>query len=45
MATFAITSATTTRVIMRPGHPWRFLKLNMSANTNVTLTTDVWCSV
>lgn len=43
VASFAITSATTGYYILRPGHPWRFFKLNMSANTNVTLTSDLWC--
>lgn len=41
VATFAITTATTTRKILRPNHPWRFLRLTYSANTNVTLTADV----
>lgn len=40
-----ITTAVTTLYILRPAAPWRYLKLNMSANTNVTLTTDVWCSL
>jgi len=34
----AITTATTSRYILRPGHPWRYFRLNYSANTNVTLT-------
>ena len=38
VATFAITSATTTRMILRPNHPWRYLRLTYSANTNVTST-------
>ena len=38
VSTFAITSATTTRMILRPNHPWRFLRLTYSANTNVTST-------
>src|SRR5690349_14932988 len=29
-----ITSATTGYYILRPAHPWRYFKLNMSANTN-----------
>ena len=37
-----ITSATTNYYILRPNHPWRFLRLNYSANTNVTSTADVW---
>lgn len=43
VATFAITTTTTGYYILRPGHPWRFFKINMSANTNVTLTSNVWC--
>ena len=38
VANITITSATTTRVILRQNHPWRYLRLNYSANTNVTLT-------
>ena len=38
VATFAITSAATTRMILRPNHPWRYLRLTYSANTNVTST-------
>lgn len=44
VAAITITTATTGYYILRPLHPWRFLKINMSANTNVTLTSDVWCS-
>jgi hypothetical protein len=42
VATFAITTATTVYKILRPNHPWRFLRVTMSANTNVTNTIDVW---
>jgi hypothetical protein len=42
VATFAITTATTTRKILRANHPWRFLQLQYSANTNVTLTADLY---
>lgn len=35
-----ITTATTNHYVLRAEHPWRFLKLNYSANTNVTLTAD-----
>lgn len=42
VATFAITTATTTRKILRPFHPWRFLRLTYSANTNVTLTANLY---
>jgi hypothetical protein len=41
VATFAITTATTTRKILRANQPWRFLRLTYSANTNVTNTADV----
>lgn len=42
VATFAITTATTTLKLLRPGHPWRFLRITLSANTNVTNTVDLW---
>jgi hypothetical protein len=41
VATFAVTTATTTRKILRPGQPWRYLRLTYSANTNVTNTADI----
>lgn len=41
VATFAITTATTVLKILRPGHPWRYLRLTYSANTNVTNTADL----
>jgi hypothetical protein len=41
VATFAITTATTVFKIPRPGHPWRYLRITYSANTNVTSTADV----
>lgn len=43
VAALTITSAGVTLYILRDGmnHPWRFLKVNLSANTNVTLTVDV----
>ena len=37
----AITTATTSRYILRAGHPWRYFRLNYSANTNVTLTASL----
>lgn len=37
-----ITTAVTTLYILRPAQPWKFLKLNYSANTNVTLTVDAF---
>jgi len=42
VANVVITSATTNYYILRPGHPWRFLRLTYSANTNVTTTADVF---
>lgn len=42
VATFVITTAITVRKILRPNHPWRFLRVTYSANTNVTNTADVW---
>lgn len=41
VATFAITSATTTVKYLRPNHPWRYLRVTLSANTNVTSTIDL----
>lgn len=41
VTTFALTAASTTLKILRPGQPWRFLRLTYSANTNVTNTADV----
>jgi hypothetical protein len=42
VAALTITTATTSYYILRPGHPWRYLKLVYSANTNVTLTVDAF---
>ena len=41
IATFAITTATLTRKFLPTDHAWRFIRLNYSANTNVTLTAEV----
>lgn len=41
VATFQITTATTARKILRTGHPWRYLRITYSANTNVTNTADI----
>jgi hypothetical protein len=41
VATFVITTATTVRKILRVNHPWRFLRVTYSANTNVTNTADL----
>lgn len=42
VAALTITTAVTTIYRLRPYHAWRFLKLNYSANTNVTLTATAW---
>lgn len=42
VATFVITTATTVRKILRSSHPWRYLRLTYSANTNVTNTADLF---
>jgi hypothetical protein len=42
VAAVVITTATTNYYILRPGHPWRYLRLTYSANTNVTTTADLW---
>lgn len=44
VATFAITSATTTLMHIRPNHAWRYLRVTMSANTNVTSTIDLFAA-
>lgn len=43
VADIVITTDVTTTYLLRPDHAWRFLKLNYSANTNVTLTADAFC--
>lgn len=42
VAALTITTATTGRYLLRANQPWRYLRLNLSANTNVTLTATVW---
>jgi hypothetical protein len=37
-----ITTATTSRFVLRALHPWRYLRLNYSSNTNVTLTATLF---
>lgn len=37
-----ITTAVTTTYLLRPSHAWRYLKLALSANTNVTLTATAY---
>ena len=44
VATFAITAATTTLVHVRANHAWRYMRVTMSANTNVTSTIDLYSS-
>lgn len=41
VAAIVITTATTRRLILPRDIPWRFLRLSLSANTNVTVTADV----
>lgn len=36
-----ITTAVTTFYLLQPDQAWTFIKVNMSSNTNVTLTTDL----
>lgn len=45
VAPITITTATTNYYILRPFHPWRYFKANLSANTNVTLTIDAYASI
>lgn len=40
--TFAITTATTVRKVIQPYTPCRFVRVTMSANTNVTSTITVY---
>ena len=42
VANLTITTATTAHYIIQPNVPVQFVRLNLSANTNVTLTADVW---
>jgi len=42
IAAITITTAVTTNYLLQPNQPWRFLKLVLSANTNVTLTADAY---
>lgn len=41
VAALTITTAVTSFYVLRPDHPWRFMRLDFTANTNVTLTVDV----
>lgn len=42
VAALTITTATTSQYVLAGGYPWRYVKCVMSANTNVTLTTDLF---
>lgn len=42
VAAIVITTAVTTTYLLRPNHSWRYLKLALSANTNVTLTATLY---
>jgi hypothetical protein len=42
VATFVATTATTVFKILRTDHPWRFVRITYSANTNVTNTASVY---
>jgi hypothetical protein len=42
VAALTITTAVTSHYHLTPNYGWRYLKLNMSANTNVTLTSDLF---
>ena len=41
-AAIVITTATTALYALMPNQPWTFIKLLMTLNTNVTLTTDIF---
>jgi hypothetical protein len=42
IAALVITTATTNRLFLPANTPWRYLRCNYSANTNVTITATVW---
>lgn len=42
IAALVITTAATFRKILQAQQPWRYLRLNYSANTNVTVTATLW---
>jgi hypothetical protein len=42
VAAITITTAVTTTYLLRPNHAWKYLKLVLSANTNVTLTANAY---
>jgi len=41
VATFAITTATTTRKVLQANQPWRYARITYSSNTNVTNTASI----
>jgi hypothetical protein len=45
VAAVVVTTTATNYYILRPFHPWRYLKVAFSANTNETLTVDAWASL
>jgi hypothetical protein len=44
LTALTITTAVTTTYLLQEGVFWRYLKLALSANTNVTLTADLYPS-
>ena len=42
IAAITITTATTTTYLLRPDHAWTFVRLVLSANTNVTLSATAY---
>lgn len=44
IASIVVTATATNQYILREGHPWRYLRLNYTANTNETLTATYWSS-
>jgi hypothetical protein len=42
VANVVITTATTQYKILRADHPWQYMRLTYSANTNVTTTADLF---
>ena len=42
VAAITITSAVTTTYLLQPSQAWRYIRVDYSANTNVTLTTTAY---
>jgi hypothetical protein len=42
VTSLTITTAVTSQYILRHNQPWRFCRLNLSSNTNVTLTSTLY---